>query len=79
VHLAEPFNDSIVSVGERSPGTTTTSGAVTSANVAVATRGQRPVWSTTGPASPATNTTSCPGTSASTWNGPTMSRAVNLG
>jgi hypothetical protein len=41
--------------------------------------GQRPVPSVTGPASAATNTVSWPGTLASTWNGPMMSRPVNLG
>jgi hypothetical protein len=40
------------------PPTTTTSGAVTSAKELVATSGQRPVSSMTGPASSATNTTS---------------------
>ena len=39
----------------------------------------RPVSSVTGPGSAATNTASWPGTLASTWNGPVMSRAVNPG
>ena len=49
------------------------------AKVAEAVNGLRPVWSMTGPRSAATKTTSFPGTSASTWNGPMMSRLVNFG
>ena len=67
------------SVSRSPPGTTTTSGAGTSANDFVATSPARPVWSTTGPAWAATNTTSFPGTSTSTWKGPMMSSIVKFG
>jgi hypothetical protein len=60
----------------RPPGTTTTSGAVTSANDRVAVIESRPLWSVTGPAVSATKKASTPGTSTSVWNGPTMSSAV---
>ncbi len=76
---ARPGDRSVAARSPNPPGTTITSGAVTSSNDAVATIERRPVWSRTGPFVSATKTASTPGRSARVWKGPTMSRAVNCG
>jgi hypothetical protein len=80
VHLAQPLHHVLAGIllGQAAADDHETSGAVSSARAVAAISGQRPVPSVTGPASAATNTASWPGTPASTWNGPMMSRPVTL-